>query len=532
VLEPVRQVLEPAAPVLEPARPVVEQPLPSPVEEVVQGSPVRPIREEVRGVVAGGGSPGGGTSRPAAPSGGGNSAGGNPGGGGTTQAPGTGTAVSPQGGIGSSARRNGGSAATQGASSTPGRSGGSRAGRDGTEPGGPGAGATGASNAGENGTEARPRPERTDEDEQGGLGGTVERIVEVIPAVIWVALAGLAILALALGARALVDNRRARALRREREALIRDMGLLERVLLPQVPERLGDLAVSVAYRPAEGPAAGGDFYDVFELSGGRVALLVGDVSGHGREALERTGSLRPTLHAHLEAGMSPRAALQWSGRAAGMDPDGGFTTVVVAVHDPSSGTLTYAAAGHPPPIVVGPAAHEPLTAVSAPPIGLGLRTGVRQTTMPLPRGSAACFFTDGLLEARSEGKLLGHEWLAGVVGRFGPLDSAAALLAGVGEHADATPDDMTACLVRAVAGPEAIRARVEELDLEPHELRSATPRRFLEACGVPAEAIAAALADAAAVAPRAGGAVLSVTIDEAGASATVTAPTPEALAST
>jgi Stage II sporulation protein E (SpoIIE) len=263
-----------------------------------------------------------------------------------------------------------------------------------------------------------------------------------------------------------------------------------------------------------------------------VAVIVGDVSGHGREALERTGGVRPTLRGHLEAGLTPRAALEAAGRAMGLDANGGFTTVVAAVHDPSSNTLTYAAAGHPPPILVGPEAHEPLTVASSPPIGVGLRTGVRQTTVALPRGSTACFFTDGLLEARRDGSLVGHEWLTEVVAGFSALDSAEALLDKVMEHADETPDDMTACLVRAVAGPAAGGPRIEELDVETDELASPAPERFLAACGLSPDVVGAALADAGRIAAEAGHALLTVTIEGEKPSVCVTAPTPEALATT
>jgi serine phosphatase RsbU (regulator of sigma subunit) len=310
------------------------------------------------------------------------------------------------------------------------------------------------------------------------------------------------------------------------------MGLLERVLLPRVPERMGNLAVSVAYRPAAGPAAGGDFYDVFELPDGRVGLFVGDVSGHGREALESTSALRPALRGHLEAGLSPRAALESAGRAAGIDPSGRFTTAVVAVHNPGAGTLTYAHAGHPPPVFVGPGAHEPVLVASSPPIGVGLPTGIRQTTVSLPRGSSACFVTDGLLEARAGDELLGREWLGEVVASFGPLDSAEALIDRVLESADLVADDMTACLVRAVDGPSAAGPRVEELVLARDGVGAPAPGRFLEACGVPAEAVEAVLVDARRVAVQAGKALLTVTIDGDGATVRVTAPTREALATT
>ena len=78
------------------------------------------------------------------------------------------------------------------------------------------------------------------------------------------------------------------------------------------------------------------------------------------------------------------------------------------MHDPASGRFTYASAGHPPPIVAGCAEpYEPVTACSAPPIGIGEPTGFRQSTFTLTAGARACLYTDGVTEARANGRLLG-----------------------------------------------------------------------------------------------------------------------------
>jgi serine phosphatase RsbU (regulator of sigma subunit) len=546
--EPVRQLAEPVSQLASPIQEIVQEPLPSPLEEVVQDSPVAAVRDEVREVVGspGGGLPGGDLTRDPLPGLGlldGDSADrGNPSG---SEAAAGSPALPPSPGAGSAGPapsfRSGSGGGDAGGGSSSARAGGDggasrTSGADGrrrdADSAGSGSGAAPDSAPDAERTAGRGDASSTQEDHDGPIARTVERIVEVVPGFVWVALGALALLALALYARSHADRRRARALRRERERLIRDMGLLERVLLPQVPERMGDLAVSVAYRPAAGPAAGGDFYDVFELSGGRVGLFVGDVSGHGREALESTSSLRPALRGHLEAGLSPRAALASAGRAAGIDPSGRFTTALVAVHDPASGTLTYAQAGHPPPVLVGPGAHEPITVASSAPIGVGLPTGKRQTTVSLPRGSSACFVTDGLLEARSGDTLLGSEWLERVVAAFGPLDTAEALLDRVLGAADQASDDMTACLIRAVDGPTVAGPRIEELELTQDSVGSPAPGRFLEACGVPADAVEDVLVGARRLAQQAGKALLTVTIDGGDASVSVTTPTREALATT
>src|SRR3954453_5177012 len=104
--------------------------------------------------------------------------------------------------------------------------------------------------------------------------------------------------------------------------------------------------------------------------------MVGDGWGHGRAALAQTALIRYTLRAYMDAGLGPRAALQVAGRALANDMAGELTTVVVAVYDRDDASLTYACAGHEPPILLGPAAHEPVVAGAAPPVGAGVETGV------------------------------------------------------------------------------------------------------------------------------------------------------------
>jgi serine phosphatase RsbU (regulator of sigma subunit) len=279
-----------------------------------------------------------------------------------------------------------------------------------------------------------------------------------------------------------------------------------------VPDDLAGIDVSVAYRPAEGPAAGGDFYDVFELDDDRTAIIVGDVCGHGRQALAVTALMRYTLRAYLGAGFEPRVALQVAGRTIEGDPDSELTTVVLAIYDARAGTLTYACAGHEPPIVLGPAAHEPVTVSSAPPIGGFMSTGHRQTTVPIPPGAAVCFFTDGLVEARLGEQMMGRERLTELVTELAPDEGAQLLLDRLAAAADRAPDDMAACLVRARQDAvESQEARIEELETEAGELRDGERvLQFLIACGIPEASAEETLRKAQAHHSEFGGALLRV----------------------
>jgi Stage II sporulation protein E (SpoIIE) len=337
-----------------------------------------------------------------------------------------------------------------------------------------------------------------------------ERAVRFIPDELIAALAALAALSVMLGTAYLLSALRARRLARQRRELLQEVGLLQTALLPPVPDKVGALLTSVAYRPADGPGAGGDFYDVLPLQGGRVGFILCDVSGHGRGALARTAFMRYTLRAYLEAGLEPRVALQVAGRVIDENLGGDFATVLLAVHDPETGSLTYATAGHPAPIVVGPQPHEPVTAGSSPPIGVGVRTGLRQTTVPLVPGSVAALFTDGLMEARTETGILGRERLEELLEEIGDDPSAHRLIERVAAEATLLSDDMAAVVVTPTAGVTAGLFRTEQLELSARELEGPIARRFLEATGLPEVEVAKAEREARELADRFGGVVLHV----------------------
>ena len=343
----------------------------------------------------------------------------------------------------------------------------------------------------------------------------VRDIVKVVPTPLRILVAGLVALAILLAGAAGLTLLRNRRLARQQKELLGRVGLLQAALLPEVPALIGALAASVAYRPAEGPAAGGDFYDVLPLAGGQTAIVIGDVSGHGRDALARTALARYTLRAYVEAGMEPGESLQIAGSVLAGKLEGDFITALIAVHDAGAGTLTYASAGHPPPIVVSSAAFKPVLAGGAPPLGVGAATGQRQTTLPFPRGSVACFYTDGLSEARmASGRLVGAAGLERIVRTLGPDATGEQVIQGVSATSRRIADDAAACVISAKEGTAIVRSRVERLELSRAELRGPLMRRFLDACGVSPHAVRAAERTAREIGRESGGAILEVRMGE------------------
>ena len=338
----------------------------------------------------------------------------------------------------------------------------------------------------------------------------VHDIVEVVPTPLRVLLAGLAALSILLAVASGLTLLRNRSLAMQRRQLLGEVGLLQAALLPELPDKLAACRVSVAYRPADGPGAGGDFYDVLPLAGGRTTILIGDVSGHGRAALGRTALARYTLRAYIEAGLEPHEALQIAGAVMAGKLEGDFVTVLLAIHDAAAGTLTYATAGHPPPIVVSSSEFQPVLVGTPPPLGVGASTGQRQTTLPFPRGSVACFYTDGLSEASTADGRLGSERLERLVSELGPDVTAEEVIDGVKASAHTIGDDAAVCVITATDGVGILRSRVERLEVSRAELRGPLLGKFLAACGVSIHGVRVAERDARDVAGRMGGAHVEV----------------------
>ena len=275
-------------------------------------------------------------------------------------------------------------------------------------------------------------------------------MIEVVPVPIKAALGIMAALLLVVGGGAGLNVLRARRLRRQRADLMEEVGVLQTALLPEVPAHIGPLWISAAYRPADGPTAGGNFYDVFKLEGDSVGVVVGDVSGHGRGRLSDSTLARHTLRHYLKAGNSPARTLAMARPRLEEDLAGELHTAIVASYDPRSGTLTHATLGEPAPLILDAQGREAKPAITVDQAG--------QVRVQLPVGSRACLFTSGLAEARLEGSMLGRDGVRSVVAELGADLTAESLLEGVAARARTLPGDLAACVLEPDDDPALLPA--------------------------------------------------------------------------
>jgi serine phosphatase RsbU (regulator of sigma subunit)/anti-sigma regulatory factor (Ser/Thr protein kinase) len=173
---------------------------------------------------------------------------------------------------------------------------------------------------------------------------------------------------------------------------------LQRELLPAGLPVLPGAQIAASYLVADaGTAAGGDWFDAVVQRDGRVALIVGDVVGHGVTASGVMGQLRAVLQDRLDDSGDVAAALAAADRFARRVPAAHAATICVAVLDPAGGTLSYCTAGHPPPLLL-PAGGEPryLPGTGGAPLGTGGTFPV--ATHRLDHGDLLLLYTDGILE--------------------------------------------------------------------------------------------------------------------------------------
>jgi PAS domain-containing protein len=176
---------------------------------------------------------------------------------------------------------------------------------------------------------------------------------------------------------------------------------LQRSLLPrELPEVSGAATVARYLPAAQGPALGGDWYDVFPLSADRLALVVGDVQGHSAEAAVVMGRVSTAVRAYAAEGHPPDVVLSRANRLlAGMQTDL-FATCCYMSLDLEDGKAWIVRAGHPPPVLWQPdVAPESLGDTGGPPLGVVAEADFPMTMVDLVPGTVVALVTNGLVES-------------------------------------------------------------------------------------------------------------------------------------
>ncbi len=199
-----------------------------------------------------------------------------------------------------------------------------------------------------------------------------------------------------LGRRAGLAIHKARLFEREHRAAESFQEASLPATLPHAP----GLDLDAFYAPGRAEAqVGGDWYDAVRLIDGRVVVSIGDVAGSGLAAAVTMGNMRQIIRGIAQVHADPALMLDAADRALRLEHPDKFVTAFVGVFDPIISTLTYASAGHPPPLLRQPdGSIEPLAETGLP---LGLRSNAENagsTTIMLRAGSCLLFYTDGLTE--------------------------------------------------------------------------------------------------------------------------------------
>ncbi|MFI1032561.1 SpoIIE family protein phosphatase [Streptomyces sp. NPDC020951] len=175
---------------------------------------------------------------------------------------------------------------------------------------------------------------------------------------------------------------------------------LQSSLLPQELPVLPACTAAARYLPAgQGADVGGDWYDIIPLSGGQVALVVGDVMGHGLPEAATMGRLRTAVHTLADLELPPDEIMGHLNDIVGGMGEASYATCLYALYDSTTRVCSIARAGHPPPALVHPdgTVHFPKTDAD-PPLGAA-EPPFETVELEVPEGSLLVLYTDGLVES-------------------------------------------------------------------------------------------------------------------------------------
>ncbi len=236
----------------------------------------------------------------------------------------------------------------------------------------------------------------------------------------------------------------------ERESHIADA--LQRSMLPKSPPTLPGVEIAHRYLPSN-PAAqvGGDWFDAVPLPGGRVALIVGDVMGHGVPSAAAMGQLRIAARTLASLDLPPDQTLRHLddlARELGEQGQPQLATCVLCVYDPVTRRCTIGNAGHIPPILQHPdGRREILELPPGGPIGLGGVT-YRSVELTAPDDGLLVLCTDGLIESRTRHLDDGLAALSAAIPHPPPAPDALCDKVLAELHSDARQDDVALLIAK------------------------------------------------------------------------------------
>ncbi len=205
---------------------------------------------------------------------------------------------------------------------------------------------------------------------------------------------------------------------------------------------------------------GGDWYSAIALDDDTFGFVVGDVSGHGIDAVAEMARARFTLRAYLFDGASPEAALEKCARQFDISTDGHLVTALVGVGNRRTGDVTVASAGHPPPVLLSEGTATFVDVSPGVPLGAG-RSSYRSTTFTMSPGSTLIVYTDGLVERRGEAIEAGMQRLLGTVEPVAGLPLADLIDAALTAHEHNEVADDVAVLALRRGDPATVRLRAD-----------------------------------------------------------------------
>lgn len=214
----------------------------------------------------------------------------------------------------------------------------------------------------------------------------------------------------------------------EKEKLERELQLARQIQMSVLPGRLPVIdGFDFAARIAPARSVGGDFYDFIPMGGGKIGIIVGDVTDKGMPAAIFMAQTYALLHAEASRAVTPQRALQRvNAHLLNMNAQGLFVTVLYGVLDPNNRLFSYARAGHDLPILYSPESGSSLLPKrNGQPLGILDKPELDQNAITIPPGGVLLLYTDGVTDETSPESE-----------RFGTLRLLATLDAVAGQPAD------------------------------------------------------------------------------------------------